>query len=169
MARRSFEESVAELVRRGWLEGPVRLPDRMPRYDDEVLAVNFFRTQVEGALDDLSLPRTYFGRSLIANASFKNTELRESSMCWNDFEQVDFSGADLSVCDLRASNFVGCRFTGAKLDGADLRRSGFEGCDFTGASLRGARLTREQELALTESQRAEVAWMSDEGDEPDGG
>lgn len=57
------------------------MPNRLPRYDDEEpLGVNVFRTRLAGDLDlsDLSLPRTYFGRSEINCVSFRNSDLHES-------------------------------------------------------------------------------------------
>jgi len=122
----------------------------------------------------LSLPRTYFGRSLAERASFVDTDLSESRMCWNDFDDCDFSGADLSGCDMRASIFRRCSFAQAVLLGADLRRSTFDGCDFTGASLAGAvaeatgSRARLRDL-LNAEQRATVSWVEDAGLEPPGG
>lgn len=149
------------------------MPDKMPRYDDEVLGVEFFRTLVgDGAdLANLTLPRSYFGRSEISNVTFRNTDLSESSMCWNDFKSVDFSLAVLARCDLRASAFIGVRFVSTRLERADLRRSTFENCDFDNAGMSKAVLTRRQgrELGLSSAQRAEIAWTDDDGPEPDGG
>jgi BTB/POZ domain-containing protein KCTD9 len=64
------------------------------RYDDdEQLGITFFRTRVTDDLSGLTLPRTFFGRSEIKEASFRGTDLRESWLCWNDFIDVDFSEA----------------------------------------------------------------------------
>ena len=80
--------------------------------------------------------------------SFRNTDLSESTLCWNDFADVDFTDADLRA--------------------ADLRDSIFQGCTFVGADLRGAKLARAQasQLALSPEQQAVVVWNDDE---PDGG
>jgi BTB/POZ domain-containing protein KCTD9 len=147
----------------------------MPNHDDQELGFYFYKG---GLIDDdrsnLTLPRTFFGRSWFIRASFANTDLSESRMCWNDFDACDFSRADLSGCDMRASNFRRCKFGGAVLRGADLRRSTFEGCDFTGADLAGA-LAEDADFQgcvqdfLSEQQQAVVAWSADEGPEPPGG
>jgi len=149
------------------------MPERMPRYDDEQLGVSFFRTFV-GEHDDLSnltLPRTYFGRSEINDALFCNTDLTESCFCWNDFIDVDFSDAVLARCDLRASSFTRVVFNRADLRGADLRRSSFDDCSFDGALLDRAILTRAQAelIELTDAQRQVIALTNGDGPEPDGG
>src|SRR5262249_46125139 len=115
------------------------VPPAMPNYDDEELGYSFFRMGVADAdYNNLTLPRTFFGRSLLARASFTHHDLSESRICWNDFEGCDFTGADLSGCDMRSSNFKGCKFVGTVLRGADFRRASFEDCDFTGADVTGA-------------------------------
>jgi uncharacterized protein YjbI with pentapeptide repeats len=178
--RRSVEESWRHLESQGETmprdpSGRPFVPTAMPNYDDEELGFSIFRSGAEDAdLRNLSLPRTYFGRSLLQQVSFSNTDLSESRMCWNDFESCDFSGADLSRCDMRASNFKGCKFVGAVLRGADLRRSSFEDCDFTGAVLAGAVAEDMDGIGcvqdyLTEDQQAVMAWSEDEGPEPPGG
>jgi BTB/POZ domain-containing protein KCTD9 len=149
------------------------MPDRMPQYDDEQLGVSFFRTFV-GEHDDLSnltLPRTYFGRSEINDALFCNTDLTESCLCWNDFIDVDFSDAVLAHCDLRASNFTRVKFIRADLRDADLRHSSFDDCIFEGALLDRAVLTHSQaeQIKLTDAQRQVIAIANDDGPEPDGG
>jgi uncharacterized protein YjbI with pentapeptide repeats len=95
-------------------------------------------------------------------------------MCWTDFVECDFSGADLSGCDMRASVFEDCKFAGAVLRGADLRRSSFQGCDFTGADLTGAVADEDETIEqlydkLTEEQRASMVWHDDPGEQPPGG
>lgn len=70
--------------------------------------MRFFRTRDEGDHSGLTLPRAYFGRSDINNASLFNTDLHESNLCWNDFTDVDFGESDLSQSDLRASVFEMC-------------------------------------------------------------
>jgi uncharacterized protein YjbI with pentapeptide repeats len=139
-------------------------------YDEEPLGLAFFRTKLEDAdNNNLTMPRTFFGRSWFLRVGFTNTDLSESCMCWNDFEECDFSEADLSHCDMRASNFRGCKFVAALLRGADLRRSSFEGCDFTGADLSGAVAEDGEADYLTDEQQAVLAWSVDRGPEPPGG
>jgi BTB/POZ domain-containing protein KCTD9 len=178
-SRLTFEESCDRLRSLGLLDHQVVLPTRMPRYDDDVLGVSFFRTFVgpdgpEGDIFDLAnltLPRTFFGRSEIRRTSFENSDLSESSLCWNDFVDVSFIRADLSRSDMRASIYEHVRFNHATLSSSDLRRSTFDNCDFTGAIMVGAVLTRRQgdEANLSSQQRAEIAWTDDDGPEPDGG
>ncbi len=156
-------------------DGSPAVPDRMPTIYDEVSRLGFFRTGRDGTdLSCLTMPRTFFGRSLFERVSFAGTDLSGSCLCWNDFNDCDFTGADLSGCDLRASLFERCSFAGAVLRGADLRRSTFDGCSFTGAELSGAvaegtgSRARLREL-LGAEQVAAVTWVEDAGPEPAGG
>ncbi|QDV85010.1 pentapeptide repeat-containing protein [Stieleria magnilauensis] len=173
-ARASYENSVRRLQKDYLEPGDIPpLPERMPRYDDEQLGVSFFRTFV-GEHDDLSnltLPRTYFGRSEINDALFCNTDLTESCLCWNDFIDVDFSDAVLASCDLRASNFTRVKFNRADLRDADLRRSSFDGCSFENALLDRAIMTPAQLklMKLTDAQHQVIALTNEDGPEPDGG
>jgi uncharacterized protein YjbI with pentapeptide repeats len=173
-ARLTYAASCVRLQELGNLEPGdcPPLPSRIPRYDDEVLGVSFFRTSVRGQqLNDLTLARSYFGRSEISRSAFRNTDLSESVLCWTDFQNVDFSGADLHAADLRASVFVRCDFSRADLSNADLRHSTFDHCTFTGAVVTGAKLTRAQlnGLKLSREQTAGVALQPHEGPEPGGG
>jgi BTB/POZ domain-containing protein KCTD9 len=148
------------------------LPDRMPRYDDpEPLGVQFFRELVSANLSGLTLPRTFIGRCEVSGVSFRDTDLSESALCWNDFIDVDFATAVLQASDLRASSYERVSFVGADLCLTDLRRSDFIDCTFGNALMKGARLTRKQgeTLPLSDAQRAEIAWQDEDGDEPDGG
>lgn len=172
--RQSYADSCKRLDEAGLLDVPgvvPVLPDRMPRHDDEEFGVSFFRTEVRDEdLSNLTLPRTFFGRSEIVGVSFHNTDLSESNLCWNDFEAVDFSTASLAGCDARSSAFVRTDFRGADLGGADLRRSAFEDCRFEGARMDGVLLTRGQipPAALSKIQASVIRWSA-EGPEPDGG
>ena len=149
------------------------LPARMPRFDDEgPLGVSFFRTSIgNAALDNLTLPRTFFGRSLIESVSFQNTDLSELCLCWNDFVSVNFTSANLSDCDLRASSYTGVNFSFADLTGADLRQSDFLDCDFGSANMSTTKLTaaQGQQLRLSDLQKSQISWKADDGDEPGGG
>lgn len=175
-ARLSYELSCARLRELGLLDRDsiAPMPEQLPRYDDEEpLGFSVFKVCMADGLDlsDLSLPRTFFGRAEINGVSFRNTDLRESNMCWNDFVRTDFTGADLARCDMRAALFKQVIFVEANLRGADLRHSSFIDCSFIGASMKGAALTREQAdtLPLSETQRHEIDWIDDSGAEPDGG
>ncbi len=150
------------------------MPPGRPSYDNEdPWGVSFFRTRVDGsiALSNLTLPRSFFGRSEINGASFENTDLSESTLCWNDFIDVNFSYAELVRADLRSSDFERCNFRMSNLREADLRRSSFRGCDFNDADMTGAIMTIEQgkKLTLSELQRTQVSWATSDGPEPSGG
>ncbi len=150
------------------------IPEHLPQSDDEApLGVSFFRTFV-GEGDDLSnlnLPRTFFGRCEINDALFQNTDFTESNLCWNDFTDVDFTEAVLASSDLRASAFLRVKFVSANLKNADMRLSSFESCDFTNALMAGAVLTKTQGelLSLSNKQKSEISWTTEDGPEPRGG
>jgi BTB/POZ domain-containing protein KCTD9 len=179
--RRTLEQSWAFLEAMG--ANMPRLPDgsphvstRMPSYDDaSPTNITFFRTGWQDTdLSDLTLSRTYFARSKFERVSFMNTILFESRMCWNDFIDCDFSNADLRHCDMRASLFRGCMFRNADLSEADLRRSMFDACIFEGAKLKdsvGHKRSAAEDLVqlLTKSQRDEMRWFHDLGEQPSGG
>ena len=172
--RLGYDESCRHLQPRHLEPGPIPpLPDRMPQADDEMPGVSFFRALMEDADDlaNLTLPRTFIGRSEVRRASLRNTDLTESNLCWNDFNDVDFTHACLARSDLRASTFTRVSFGSADLSNADLRQSSFEHCVFTQATMAGTILTPAQgkRLPLSARQRAEVAWTDDEGPEPAGG
>lgn len=171
--RLSYLASCRHLGRLGESGEPPSIPDRMPRYGGaEPWGVNFFREQVqEKDFSNLTMPRTYFGRSEVKGVRFRNTDLTQSNLCWNDFIDVDFSEAILQACDLRCSLFESVRFIDTDLRAADLRRSSFKACLFDGANVQGAILTHAQgvRIALSKEQRISVDWCDDEGPEPDGG
>lgn len=173
--RRTYKDSCELLQQLGFVErGAIPpIPDHQPQYDDEEpLGVNFFRTFVgECDLEGLTLPRTYFAKSQVGPVSFKNTDLSESTLCWNDFNEVNFTDADLSRSDLRASNFTETAFVRANLRDADLRHSNFEECDFAEADMLGAKLTYEhgENILISDKQRQGIDWQENSGDEPPGG
>jgi hypothetical protein len=175
LTRRSYEESCCELQRHELLEAgtiPRRLERRPSFGDEQSLGVSFYKTKLgDCVLENLTLPRTFFGRSEIARISFRNSDLSDSVLCWNDLFEVDFTYADLSQCDLRSSVFIQTKFMGANLRDADLRRSTFEACDFRSADLNGAKLTREASpsLGLSKEQELTVDWQDSQGPEPPGG
>lgn len=170
--RLDYEESCKRLQPKYLDSGiiPKKLP-RARRFSDEG-GISFFRTWMEGDdLGDLSLPRSFFGKSKIEDVSFHNSDLGESILCWNDFLGVDFSEASLVGSDLRASLYVRVDFSCADLRSADLRLSDFEGCSFEGANMAGCVLTRRigSQAILSPKQQEEIAWVEDEGAEPEGG
>ena len=178
--RKSLEETWRYLESQGEvtprrLDGHPLVADSMPNFDDDELRFSYYKYRLEDADNgNLTLPRTFIGRSWFVRVSFANTDLSESRVCWNDFTECDFTGADLSGCDLRASDFSGCKFNGASLRGADLRRSKFEDCDFAGADLSGAVAedTDYEGLVLeflSDAQQAVMVMSEDEGPEPPGG
>jgi BTB/POZ domain-containing protein KCTD9 len=171
---RYFEASGYDAPR--YPDGRPVIRDAMPSiYDEAPLGLSYFRTKLEDAdNNNLTMPRTFFGRSWLVRVNFADTDLSESCMCWNDFDDCDFSRADLSGCDMRASKFSGCKFIGAVLRGADLRRSSFEGCDFTEAELYGA-IAEDADFQgcvqdfLSDEQQAMMTWSEERGPEPPGG
>ena len=173
-ARLSFEESWRRLQTLDLVDkaAPPFMRDRRPEYGDELLGLEFFRTDLADAdLSGLTLPRTYFGRSDIRNTSFRNTDLSESNLCWNDFSDVDFSRSILADSDMRRSGFHRVTFAHADLRRADLRGSGFLKCSFVGANLAGA-IVAEDEVAglgLTAHQVGTLDRRSGDFPEPDGG
>lgn len=171
--RLSYEESCRKLQPSHVNAGDIPpMPDRLPQYDDpDPLGVSFFRMMVCDDFSNLTLPRTFFGRSQITGTAFRNTDLTESNLCWNDFINVDFTDAILAKSDLRAALFSKVKFVSADLSNADLRRSTFEHCDFTRARMDGAILTHDQAaaLGLCEEQRTSIFWVGDDGPEPAGG
>jgi BTB/POZ domain-containing protein KCTD9 len=176
--RLSYEDSCRILQGHGYpdagADGNIPpLPDHRPQQnDEEPLGVSFFRTFVgEGDLENLTLPRTFFGRSEIGPISFKNTDFSESTLCWNDFNKVDFTDADLSRCDIRASVFNETKFIRTDMRNADLRHSTFNSCDFTNADMRGAKLIRVQcqQIRFSTQQEEMIDWQVEAGELPLGG
>lgn len=174
MRRFNYEDSCRALQNQQLIdEGEIPpLLNRPPRYDDEVLGVSFFRAMLANAtLERLTLPWTFFGRSEIRSTSFRDTGLSGSVANWNDFIDVNFSGADLASADLRANLFERVRFVGASLAGADFRYCGFKQCDFSQADLTDAKLTKKAgtALRLSPDQQNVIDWQGDDGEEPEGG
>lgn len=177
MRRRSLEETWQRLSEDGFdmprrVDGSPYVPPRKPRFDDETLGFSFFKEGLSDEdLNGLELPRTFFGRSCIERISLRFTNLCQSNLCWNDFVDCDFSAADLTDSDLRASLFERCRFDGAVLVRADLRLSTFVECRFVDADLTDARLTLSQKnrLPLTPAQQNSVVWKLRAGAHPSGG
>jgi len=172
--RLPYEDSYRFLQSSGW-EGPGDVPpicDHIPRYDDDVLCLSFFRTFIEDAtMENLTLPRTYFSRTQIERTSFQNTDLTESVANWNNFEDVDFSKANLTRFDFRACEILRSKFIEADLTEADLRCCSIDECDFTNANMTRTKLTSAtgKTLKLSATQRQQIEWHADDGEEPDGG
>jgi uncharacterized protein YjbI with pentapeptide repeats len=168
---RFLEEDGVEMPRDE--NGQPSVPAVMPSHDDVArLGFSYFRCGLFDAdLSDVTLPRSFFGRSSFERVNFRNTDLSESRMCWNDFIQCDFSGANLAGCDMRASIFKDCKFGDARLSNADLRQSSFEGCDLTGAQMDGAKLTHAQwrVMIFSDVQEKAIDWHLRDGEIPPGG
>jgi uncharacterized protein YjbI with pentapeptide repeats len=172
--RLSYPESCRSLQTNHLLEeGNIpTLPEKPPRHDDDVLGVSFFRTALaECTLENLTLPRTFFGRSNIRGVSFRGSDLSESVACWNDFTDVDFSLVDLSKADLRASLFKNVNFHSANLRNVDFRHATFQKCIFINADLTGAKFLRGFRwiFILSSSQRRSIHWQDTPGEAPEGG
>ena len=172
--RLTYEESCRALQRLGHLqEGAIPpLPDHRPRYDDEgPLGVNFFRTSVrDGDIENMTLPRTFFGRSDIGPLSFKTRIVRIYAVL-ERFQQGGLHGCQslqkrppcLAVLQgaFRQNRSPKCR----------LRQLTFAECDFTDAEMRGARLTHRQGrvIVLSTQQREAIDWQESDGSPPGGG
>lgn len=179
--RKSLEETWQFLEAKGadmprTPDGEPHVAARMPSIDDDApVNITFFRTGWrESDLSELTLPRMFFGRSSFERVNFGGTDLSDSRMCWNEFIGCDFSNADLRRCDMRATVFRECAFRDADLSGADVRRSSFEACIFEGAKFAGTiahKRSAAEDLVplLSKTQRAEIRWVHDLGDEPPGG
>lgn len=172
----SYEQSLQILRERGIIggkESPPQ-PSMMPQPEDaEPSGLRFFRTgfEADADLSGISIARTFFGKSEIANVSFRKSDLAESNLRWNDFIDVDFRETCLAQADLRASEFLRVRFDNADLSRADLRYSNYEDCTFERANLNGAKLAEDQkeELRLDEDQIRQISWQPGHGAEPSGG
>ncbi len=176
MGRRSLAETWTYLDTDGLemprgSEGEPFVPAAMPNHNDDTLGFSFFRGRWDEAdFSSITIPRTFFGRSTLNGVDFRDTDLTESRMCWNDFTKCDFRGADLSRCDMRASKFVDCDFGGAILRNADLRRSSFRGPEFTGADMRGAVADDDvYTIGIGDDQYETMNWQDEPGEEPPGG
>ncbi len=167
--------SCERLQKLGFIDGSeLPMPSRMPRHDDlEPLGVSFFKSSLNDELDmsNLTLPRTFFGRSDLSKVSIKNTNSSESNLCWNEFVAIDFGLSDLSLCDGRSSNFYTVTFSNSDLTRTDLRHSRFKHCVFYGAIMDGTILTRTQavRLSLSNEQRSTIDWRWFSDPVPDGG
>ena len=91
--------------------------------------------------------------------------LAKSSMCWNEFEDVDFCNTILRNSDLRGSRFLDCEFCDPDLRGSDLRHSEFIKCHFDDAKMKGTIMTRDQadKADLDEKQMSVIDWRDDAG------
>jgi len=173
--RRSFEASVAVLREMGLVAdtGQVRIPDAMPRHDDDApCGVGMFRMGVEDRdLSALDLPRSFLARAQVVQCDFSDTNLTESNLCWSEFTDVDFSHADLRSADLRNAVFERADFSHADLSQADLRHADLRDCRFIGATMTGARVgtALRPRLLLNVGQHAAIDWREDEGEEAPGG
>ena len=174
--RKSYKKSCEKLIKLGWITEVPPMPEGVPKPDDSVLGLSFFRTSLEdenfeGDYNNLTLPRTFICRSNVEDIDFEGTDFSESWMCWNDFTDALFCNCDLRNADLRASRFMSCEFMDADLRGCDLRHSQFIGCFFDDAKMKGAVMTRDQieDIELDEKQERQIDWRDDPGPEPDGG
>lgn len=171
--RMTFAESWAFLKRKRLmsLKGSPSVIDHHAGWDREgdPTNIDFFRTAWEDAdLANLTIPRLYINRSDLQQVSFRNSDLNQSFMCWNDFVDCDFTDADLTCCDMRRSLFRGCKFIRCKMVAAYLSGSEFDDCDFTDADLRGAIIDTDTDIDLTDEQMNVLECVM-ESPEPKGG
>jgi BTB/POZ domain-containing protein KCTD9 len=176
MPRLNFPDSIERLRLAGLIapEDNFVIPKRMPQYDDEAIdGFSIFRMGLDETADlsNLTLPRTYIGRSELNGVSFRNSDINESNMCWNDFILSNFEFAVLDSSDSRATNFSNCNFRHCSLRQTDLRHSTFSNCSFVNTDFSGAIVTELQlvEMGLTKEQISTIDLRADAGPEPDGG
>jgi uncharacterized protein YjbI with pentapeptide repeats len=172
-ARLSYAESFARLAELAGADGRPR-PDvtARPRHDDDDYGPSLFRTLVEDcALQRLTIPGLFIGRSELRRVDLSHSDLRLGNFAWNDFTTCWFTRADLTDSDLRGSQFVDCDFSSAILAGSDFRHSSFSGCRFRTADTTGIRVPERlrPELKLSPEQVRSAIWVVDEGPEPPGG
>ncbi len=173
--RKSYEDS-CKVLQKDYLDNDIipPLPTRRPLPDDEdPLGVSFFKTYIGDGDDlcNLTLPRTFISRSEINDVNFSNTDLSESSLSWNDFINVNFTFSSLKDADARSSNFEKINFTNADLTNTEFQHSSFDNCCFLNAIMNGTLLTNKQGegIELSDLQRSNITWLSDDGPEPPGG
>lgn len=174
--RRTYDESFAILRQHvEIIGGPRPAISRPPRHDDEEPGPSIFRSAIDGAaLESLTLPGLFVGRSALKAVSWRDTDLRLATFNWTDVLECDFTGADLTAADLRACRFERCVFRSATLSRADLRGSSFAACEFEAASMDGAKLHRrvrvlgwfkrgpdQTDLPLSKAQRLAIDWCVD--------
>lgn len=173
MKRTTYDESLARFTSITGRDARARPHvERRPRYDEDDPGPSLFRTVVEScALERMTLPGLFVGRTKLTGVSLTESDLHLSTMCWNDFTRCWLDRCDLTDSDLRASHFVDCDFRRADLTRCDLRHSTFERCRFEGAILADATATRDQRasLRLSKEQEHSVLWQALPGSLPDGG
>jgi uncharacterized protein YjbI with pentapeptide repeats len=105
-----YLKSIGEVV--PTIDGKAYIPKHIPfLYEEEPIGLSFFRVERRDKnLSDLTMPRTYIGRSEFSSVTFNNSDLSDSLCCWDTFSDCDFSDSDLSFADLRASVFERCCF-----------------------------------------------------------
>lgn len=173
--QKTFKQTVSQLESLGLIpeDQNVSFPETMPQFDDEnPIGISFFRTTLaDQDLSSLNMMRTFFSKSKINNCDFLNSNLSESNLCWNNFKDVNFEGAQLMGCDLRASKFTNVNFSNCDLSGVDLRRSTFKKCNFENAKMDGAKINSiaTPKLPLSAEQKSVVNWQAIDGLEPSGG
>jgi formylglycine-generating enzyme required for sulfatase activity/uncharacterized protein YjbI with pentapeptide repeats len=84
-----------------------------------------------------------FGHCNMSDAMFVPVQPKGSvSVGTCKVDQSDFSGSDMSRCNLQGMDFRTCNFTDANLYGTSLQRCNFEGVDLSSANLINAHLSQ---------------------------
>jgi len=79
-----------------------------------------------------------FARSILRDANLSGAQLSGSDFSDAVLSRADFSGADLSGSRFWNANLNGTKFNGADLSGASFWNAELTGTDFTGANLKAA-------------------------------
>jgi uncharacterized protein YjbI with pentapeptide repeats len=110
----------------------------IPRADGRIP----LRLPVIGNLDNLNFDNTYLERTTYlqpkSDQSFAGRSLVQSSFRNCHFEEIDFSGLNLSGADFSESHLFRCRFDRANLDGAKFDHSEIRAGSFRDAELKQA-------------------------------
>ena len=144
----------------------------MPETETDKGEMTFYRVLIsDEKYEERYLLKTLFGRSLLENVSFRNSDLSGSTLTWSDFINVNFSYANLSNSDLRSSVFENVDFSNSNLSNSDLRGLDLKTCNLSGAIMTSAKATHElkNQNVLSPKQIQEIEWHDDEGEEPEGG
>ncbi|EMY75999.1 NifU-like N-terminal domain protein [Leptospira weilii serovar Ranarum str. ICFT] len=129
------------------LETMFEFPERRKNYPESAVAALLQAVKDyesgEGVPKEKRITASKALEILKEKGSLKGEDLSSIILEKQNFDGVDFSGANLGHAFLQNSSFVGASFEGAKLRGsflnsADLRNANFRGADLRWAKLAGA-------------------------------
>ena len=105
--------------------------------------------------------------SEIVGGDWSYTELRYLRFSKQVFDEIKFSGADLTGCRFEKCTFKNCDFNEAIMHethffGSDIRTSSFTNVDFLGVNLKSARVDLQQCILIAEA-LMEVKYTAERG------